>query len=260
MYPVLFRVGGFEVTSFGAMVAIGALVGLWLFQREIRRAALQASAIDAAYAGIIGGLAGAKLLWILEHLREEPLFDLVFSRGGMSWFGGFAGGVLAGVWVIRRKRLPTIGVLAAATPALAIGQAIGRIGCFLVGDDYGRPSDLPWAIAFPQGLPPTTVTVHPTQLYEAAVLVPLAWLLMRWRRQGRPDRFVLGAYLMLAGTIRFLIEFVRVDARVLGIFSVAHLASLAAIASGAGLWWSDDERNDGVRIRVGGHDRLRSKT
>ncbi len=237
MYPVLFRIGGFEITSFGVLVALGALVGLWLFQRELRRAALPESGFDAAFAGVIGGLAGAKLLWIVEHLGEEPFFDLVLSRGGMSWFGGFAGGILAGLWVMQRKRLPKIAVLAAATPALAIGQAIGRIGCFLVGDDYGRPSQLPWAVAFPQGLPPTIVPVHPTQLYEAAALVPLAWLLFRWRRHGRPDAIVLGAYLIGAGAIRFAIEFVRVDVRVLGIFSVAHLASLAAIGVGTVVCW-----------------------
>ena len=151
----------------------------------------------------------------------------------MSWFGGFAGGLVAGLWVMQRQRLPKLAVLAAATPALAIGHALGRIGCFLVGDDYGRPTDLPWGVAFPQGLPPTAVPVHPTQLYEAILLVPLAWLLARWRRQGRPDTFILGAYLTTAGTIRFLIEFVRVNVRVLGILTVAHIASLlVAIAGG----------------------------
>ena len=233
MYPVLFRIGEFEITSFGVLVAVGALVGLWLFRRELRRSGLPDTALDAALAGVVGGMAGAKLLWVFEHIGEEPFVDLLLSRGGMSWFGGFAGGILAGLWIIHRRRLPKIAVLAAATPALAIGQAIGRIGCFLVGDDYGRPSQLPWAVAFPQGLPPTTVPVHPTQLYETAALVPLAWLLFRWRRQRYSDTFVLGAYLLLAGAIRFLIEFVRVDVRVLGIFSVAHLASLAAMVLGA---------------------------
>ena len=109
-------------------------------------------------------MAGAKLLWVFEHLGEEPAIDLLLSRGGMSWFGGFAGGVLAGLVVMQRKRLPKVAILAAATPALAVGHAIGRIGCFLVGDDYGRPTDLPWGIAFPDGLPPTTVRVHPTQI------------------------------------------------------------------------------------------------
>jgi phosphatidylglycerol---prolipoprotein diacylglyceryl transferase len=232
MYPTLFRIGTFEVTTFGAMLAVGALVGLWVLRGELRRSMLPESALDAAVAGVIGGMVGAKLLWVVEHSGEEPFFNLLLSRGGMSWFGGFAGGILAGLAVMRRRRLPKLAVLAAATPALAIGHAIGRIGCFLVGDDYGRPTDLPWGVAFPQGLPPTTVAVHPTQLYEAMALVPLAWLLFRWRRQGRPDTFVLGAYLVLAGTIRFLIEFVRVNVRVLGIFTVAHLASLAAIAVG----------------------------
>lgn len=177
-------------------------------------------------------MAGAKLLWVFEHLGEEPAIDLLLSRGGMSWFGGFAGGVLAGLLVMQRKRLPKVAILAAATPALAVGHAIGRIGCFLVGDDYGRPTDLPWGIAFPDGLPPTTVPVHPTQIYEALALVPLAVLLFRWRRQERADAFVLGAYLLVAGAIRFAIEFLRVNERVVGPFSVAHVASMVVIFLG----------------------------
>jgi phosphatidylglycerol---prolipoprotein diacylglyceryl transferase len=232
MYPVLFRIGNFELTSFGVLVAIGALVGLAIFRRELAFAGLPDTAVDTAIAGLIGGMVGAKLLWTLEHSGEEPLTALLFSRGGLSWFGGFAGGLLAGIVVMWRRALPVIPVLSAASPALAVGHAIGRIGCFLVGDDYGVPSNLPWAVAFPQGLPPTDVPVHPTQLYEAALLVPLAWLLIRWRRQRRDDRFVLGAYLILAGTIRFVIEFLRINTRVLGPLSVAHIAALGAIVAG----------------------------
>jgi phosphatidylglycerol---prolipoprotein diacylglyceryl transferase len=232
MYPVLFRIGSFELTSFGVLVAVGALVGLAIFKRELAFAGLPESAVDTAMAGLIGGMIGAKLLWVSEHFREEPFAALLFSRGGLSWFGGFAGGLLAGIIVMRRRRLPVVPVLSAATPALAVGHAVGRIGCFLVGDDYGVPSNLPWAVAFPQGLPPTDVPVHPTQLYEAALLAPVAWLLIRCRRQRRDDRFVLGAYLLLAGTIRFCIEFLRINTRVLGPFSVAHLAALAAIVVG----------------------------
>ena len=223
------------------MVAVGALVGLWLFRRELRRSGLPETGVDAGVVGLLGGMAGAKLLWLFEHLGEEPVTQLLFSRGGMSWFGGFAGGVLAGLWFMNRKRLPKIAVLAAATPGLAVGHAIGRIGCFLVGDDYGRPTDLPWAVAFPEGLPPTSVPVHPTQLYEAAALIPLALLLLRWRRQGRADHVVLGAYLVLAGSLRFAIEFIRVNERVVGILSVAHLAALTAILTGALLLWRGAE-------------------
>jgi phosphatidylglycerol:prolipoprotein diacylglycerol transferase len=121
---------------------------------------------------------------------------------------------------------------------LAAGHAIGRIGCFLVGDDYGVPSTLPWAVAFPHGLPPTTVRVHPTQLYEAVVLLPVAWLLLRWRRQHRDDRFVLGAYLVLTGSTRFSIEFLRWRHDILGPFAVAHLLSLAAVVVGALLMYT----------------------
>lgn len=170
IYPVLFRIGELEVTSFGVLVAIAALVGIWLFQRELRRSGLPDSAVDT----------------------------------------GMAGGRVAGFVLLRRRRLPIVAVLAAATPALAVGHAIGRVGCFLVGDDYGLPSTLPWAVAFPEGLPPTTVPVHPTQLYEVAALLLTTGLLLRWRRAHRPDRFVSGAYLAATGSARFAIEFWRV--------------------------------------------------
>ena len=121
---------------------------------------------------------------------------------------------------------------AAAAPGLAAGHAIGRIGCFLVGDDYGRPSDLPWAVAFPEGRPPTSVPVHPTQLYEAAALVVIAWLLVRWRRHSVPDRVVFGRYLVLAGATRFAIEYIRVNLRIVGPFTLAQLISMSLIIAG----------------------------
>lgn len=235
MYPTLFRIGDFEVTSFGALVAIGALVGLWIFRRELRFSGFPDNASDAGLAGIFGGMLGAKLLWVSEHLDEGGFFELLLSRGGMSWFGGFAGGLLAGILLIRMRRLPLVPVLAAATPALAIGHAIGRVGCLLVGDDYGTPTDLPWGVAFPQGLPPTDVPVHPTMMYEAILLVPLAWLLIRMRRRKAPPSVVLGFYLAAAGAIRFAIEFLRINERVAGPLSVAHIAALVAVAVGGAL-------------------------
>ena len=107
---------------------------------------------------MLGGLVGAKLIWAIEFRHDAPFLSLLLSRGGLSWFGGFLGGVGAGLWALRRRRIPIVPALSAAAPALAIGHAIGRIGCFLVGDDYGRPTDLPWGVAFPKGLPPTTDT------------------------------------------------------------------------------------------------------
>jgi phosphatidylglycerol:prolipoprotein diacylglycerol transferase len=232
----VFRIGGFEITSFSLMVAVAAVVGIWLFDRERRRSGLPDQALDVAMSGLIGGIVGAKLVWAVEHAgREGPFLDLLLSRGGLSWFGGLAGGVLTGLALLRRRRIPVVAVLAAATPALAIAHAIGRIGCFLVGDDYGVPSDLPWAVAFPEGLPPTTERVHPTQLYEMIALVALAWLLFRWRRQRRADAFVLGAYLAIAGAVRFGIEFLRVHEPLIGPFAVAHVLSLIVVVAGLAL-------------------------
>lgn len=173
MYPVLFRFGNFDITSFGVMVALAALAGLWLFRKELTRSGLPPDAADVGAWGLLGGLAGAKLLWTIEHAGEEPFLRLLLARGGLSWYGGLIGGVGVELALIVRGRFPLVPVLSAATPALAFGHLLGRIGCFLVGDDYGRPTNLPWGIAFPQGLPPTDIPVHPTQLYEAGFL---AWL------------------------------------------------------------------------------------
>src|SRR5918996_975148 len=233
MYPVLFRIGNVEVTSFGVLVGVAALVGIWMFGKELRRSGLPHDALDAAIAGVVGGLIGAKVLWTMEFSGQQPITELLFSRGGLSWFGGLAGGVGTGLWMLRRKGVPIVRALAAATPALAVGHAIGRIGCFLVGDDYGRPSNLPWAVAFPEGLPPTLVPVHPTQLYEAVALAVVAWASLRWRRQARPDGVVLGRYFVLAGSTRFAIEFIRVNVRVFGPLTVAHLLSFALATIGA---------------------------
>jgi phosphatidylglycerol---prolipoprotein diacylglyceryl transferase len=232
MYPTLVRVGDFELTTFGALVAIAALVALWIFHRELARGGLPQSGTDAALIGVVGGLAGAKLIWAIEFRHDAPFLSLLLSRGGLSWFGGFLGGVGAGLWALRHRRIPIVPALSAAAPALAIGHAIGRVGCFLVGDDYGRATDLPWAVAFPKGLPPTTVPVHPTQLYEAVGLAVIAGLLLRWRHRGVSDAAVFARYLVCAGSLRFAIEFVRVNAPVVGPLTLAQLFSVAMIAAG----------------------------
>jgi phosphatidylglycerol---prolipoprotein diacylglyceryl transferase len=232
MYPTLVRFGDFEVTTFGALVAIGAMTALWVFHRELLRSGLPPSGVDAALMGVLGGLAGAKIVWAIEFRHEAPFLSLLLSRGGLSWFGGFLGGMSAGLWSLRRRRIPLVPALAAAAPALATGHAIGRIGCFLVGDDYGRPTDLPWGVAFPNGSPPTLARVHPTQLYEAAGLAVIVWLLIRWRRAGTADSVVFGRYLLLAGALRFVIEFIRVNDRVAGPLTVAQLFSTTIMVIG----------------------------
>ncbi len=232
MYPVLFRIGSLSITSFGVMVALGAALGLVVLRREMARVHLDVGrATDAALVGVLGGLLGAKLLYVAEHWAE-PLADTLLSRAGMSWFGGFAGGVAAGLAMIAWQRLPLVATLGAAAPALALGQAVGRIGCLLVGDDYGRPTRLPWGLAFPEGLPPTLDRVHPTQIYEAAALFGLSVALIAMRRRHRSDRVVLATYLLAAGILRFLIEFLRVNVVVLAGLTTAQLFSVGIVAVG----------------------------
>ncbi len=149
----------------------------------------------------------------------------------------------AGLWALHRRDIPLMAALAAAAPALAIGHAIGRIGCFMVGDDYGRPTDLPWGVAFPEGLPPTSVPVHPAQLYETAGLMVVAWGLIHWRHLRRSDVIVFARYLVLTGTLRFLIEFIRVNDRVAGPFTVAQLFSTAVVGMGMSLMLTERRRN-----------------
>lgn len=233
MYPVLARIGDFEITSFGLLVALGVLCGLWIFRRELRASMLPPSIENAALAGAVGGFIGAKVFWTLENVGHAPLSELVFSRAGLSWFGGLFGGLAAGIGTIVLMRWPLIPSLAAAAPALAVGHLLGRIGCFLVGDDYGTQSSLPWAVAFPDGRPPTDVPVHPTQLYEAVFLGWLAWWLIRERRRGVSDPHVLGHYMIVAGGFRFLLEFIRVNDPVFLGFTVAQLLALILAAIGA---------------------------
>ena len=214
------------------MVALGAALGILLVRRELARSGVDvAKGTDVALVGVLGGLAGAKLLYVAEHWAE-PLADTLFSRGGMSWFGGLTGGLAAGLAMIAWQRLPLMTILSAAAPAMTLGQGIGRIGCFLVGDDYGRPTQLPWGFAFPEGLPPTLERVHPTQLYEAAILFVMTWVLVRVRRGKVADRAVFGWYLVIAGGVRFLIELVRINVPVLGPLTTAMLFSIAAVALG----------------------------
>lgn len=243
MYPVLFRFGEFEITSFGVLLAIATLVAWQVFARELRVARLSQAAADLAFYAIFWGFVGAKVSWAIEHVQSQPLVDSIFSRGGLSWFGGFIGGVGSGILFMVRRQLPLLPTLSAATPALAVGHLIGRLGCFFVGDDYGVPSSLPWAVAFPQGQPPVFERVHPTQLYEAAWLAVVMWWLIRWRRSRVADEVVLARYLILTAAFRFLLEFIRVGDKVALGLTVAQWLSSAVLMIGLSVMFSSYNRS-----------------
>ena len=242
-----------EITGYGLMMMVAFLAGGWLIARELRRRRLSEDyAADMVAAAVIGGIIGAKL-WYVALTQD---LGSVLSRGGLVWYGGFIGGALAVMLNGWRLGVPLRWTMQLAAPALALAYAIGRVGCFLVNDDYGRPTDLPWAMKFPQGLPPSTagnlqtlfgipvpagtdpatvLAVHPTQLYEA-VLMTLAFVVL-WRlRDARPIGWLFGLYLVFAGAERFFIEILRAkDDRFLGPFTLAQLTSVILIGIGASL-------------------------
>jgi phosphatidylglycerol---prolipoprotein diacylglyceryl transferase len=251
IYPFILHLGPLEVTGYGLMLMVAFLMGGWLIARQLRENQLREDyAADMVAAAVIGGIIGAKLWYVA--LTRDP--GALFSRGGLVWYGGFIGGAAAVVFNGWRLGVPLRWTMQLGAPALAAAYALGRVGCFLVNDDYGRPTDLPWAVKFPQGLPPSTagnlhqlfgvpvpagidpmtvLAVHPTQLYEvAAMLVAFAilWSLRRWRR---PVGWLFGLYLVFAGVERFLVEIVRAkDDRFVGPFTIAQLTSVILVAIG----------------------------
>jgi phosphatidylglycerol:prolipoprotein diacylglycerol transferase len=274
MLPVLFEIGGFRVTSFGLSIALAFLAAAWMVARELRRSGQDGDvAWDLAGWAAICGIAGAKLYYLVLHFSQTAAapWDALLSRSGLVWYGGFIGGSLGVLFRMRQLKVKVLPMADAVAPGLAMGYAIGRLGCFLVGDDYGRPSDLPWAVAFPQGSPPSTaaslrhfgvdvpagvpdsavLSVHPTQLYEVALSLIVLAVLYRLRpRFAAATGALFFAWLAMAGASRFLVEIFRAkDDRFLGALSVAQLISLGLLAFGVWMVVSLRRRADAAPAR-----------
>ena len=217
MYPIVFTIPFIDlpISSFGLMMATAFLVGTWITAIRMREEGLDPDlATNLLLYVMLGGVAGSKLYYAVDvSIREGlPFTSLLFARDGITWYGGLIAGVGIGAIGCRINGIPVITFMNCSAVAVAVGQSIGRVGCFLVGDDYGRVADLPWAVAFPLGAPPTLDPVHPTQLYEVAWLLPGALLL--WKRR-RHSPFLFGEYMVLNGAGRIIIEVWRVNPRVL---------------------------------------------
>ncbi len=211
MYPILAEPFGYPISTFGVMLSIAFLVGTWITAIRMREEGLDGDLATTILLYIMaGGLLGSKLYYATDvSLRQGiPFRDLLFARDGITWYGGLIGGTLVGAIGCRIHGVSIKAFMNCVAVAGAVGQALGRVGCFLVGDDYGKPTDLPWGIAFPKGAPPTLDHVHPTQLYEIAWLLPVAGLL--WARR-RSSPFLFGEYLALNGLGRIAIEHWRIN-------------------------------------------------
>ncbi len=266
MYPILFHfpewmplLGGAPITSFGAMMLAAFATAGYLLRAEMQRMGHDPEiAWDLLFWAVIGGVVGARIYYALLNYPRfvaDPL-GMILARGGMVWYGGFLLAAALVVHRIRKLGLPLAQIADGTAPALALAYAVGRIGCFLVGDDYGRPTDSWVGIAFPNGAPPTHVNtieqqfgiavdpalvekygeivpVHPTQLYETGLSSLIFAFLWSQRRRGHPPGWIFMAWLALAGVERFIIEIFRAkDDRFFGFLTLAQAISLVLVAVG----------------------------
>lgn len=251
MVKEIFHIGSFSVSPFGLMLVFAFLAGYFQLRWGMKRTGLgdEEDASALVFAAGVGGILGAKVYYAILNGDWRLLFD----RSGLVWYGGFLLGFACLLWMMRRRKLPAWPLADVTAPALALGYAIGRIGCFLVGDDYGRPTNLPWGVAFPVGLPETTagnlremfgldvpasiaddtlLRVHPTQLYEVAMSLAIwgfaVWLLKRPHKTGAVALSVLA----LMAVERFLVEFLRAkDDRFFAGFTLAQVISVGIFAA-----------------------------
>jgi len=239
MYPELFSIFGYSISSFGAMMAIAFLVGSWITARRMEEEGLDPDLATTLLIWVmLGGIFGSKLYFAIDvSLREgRPFFDLLFARDGITWYGGLIGGTLIGAIGCRQVGISIKQFADCAAVAAAVGQSIGRIGCFLVGDDYGRPTDVPWGVTFPNGIQPVYDPVHPTQLYEVAWLLPVAAFLW-WRRKKSP--FLFGEYLALNGLGRIVIEHWRINEKLLGFTEPQWIGAMLVVLGVSGWVYYD---------------------
>ena len=236
MYPVLFEVFGFEISSFGVLLALAFLLGAWITGVRLREQGHDPEwATTVLIYVMLGGIGGSKLYFAMDvHLREGiPFLQLLFARDGITWYGGLVGGTAVGALGCWIHGIPIKRFADSVCIAGAVGQAVGRLGCFLVGDDYGRVTDVPWGVTFPEGAPPTLEPVHPTQIYEILWLLPVAALL--WRRRDRSP-FLFGEYIALNGLGRVVIEQWRVNPRVALGLTEPQLIGIGLIVLGVTGW------------------------
>ena len=233
MYPTIIDFGPVGIHSYGLMLATAFITSVFVIQYELkRRGFVPDVAATIVVAAAIGGIVGAKVYAALLDGRLS-LAELI-STSGLVWYGGFIGGFLGILIVIVRSPNPTLATIDIIGPTLLLGYGIGRIGCLLAGDgDYGPPSDLPWAMAFPNGTVPTDERVHPTPIYETLISFTFFGMLWSQRRKLEVNPgLLLGASLILLGVERFFVEFWRITPRVLGWMTAAQLFSIAAFIAG----------------------------
>jgi phosphatidylglycerol---prolipoprotein diacylglyceryl transferase len=228
---------GITIQTFGIMFGLAFVAAGALLARRLRELDRPADwSYEIIFAALVGGLVGARVYYIVQNysLVKHDLLGSLFSGSGLVWYGGAIGGAIGvGLWAWRR-RLNALTLLDLCAPGLALGYAIGRIGCQLSGDgDYGKVSHLPWAMGYPHGTVPTPpgVRVHPTPVYETLAMGIVTLVLWRLRDRYRPG-VVFALYLVLSGLERLLVEFIRRNHHVVAGLTAPQLESVVAIVVG----------------------------
>ncbi|MSP40338.1 MAG: prolipoprotein diacylglyceryl transferase [Deltaproteobacteria bacterium] len=247
MYPILFQFGPLTIYSFGAFMALAALCAGWVVRAELRRYQYDPElASTIVFAAAIGGLVGARILFIAEEWQGfvAAPWKYIFTGAGFTWYGGFFGGAAAGLWVARKNKIPALLGLDIAAPALALAYGIGRIGCHVAGDgDWGAVTDVPWGVAYKNaivgwadpnsGIPYAPgVVVHPTPIYEFFQNILVFAILWSLRNKKLAPGTSAWLYLILAGLSRFAVEFWRINPAVGFGFSEAQWISLLLMVVG----------------------------
>ena len=224
MHPILFEAGNCPVYSFGVLLALAYLAGLQLAVMRARRAGLDSARImDLGIYLIIAALVGAKLMLVIVdfgYFRDHPRELLSLVRVGGVFYGGLIFALLAGLWLVRRYKLPVWSAADMYAPGVALGHIIGRLGCLLAGCCYGRPTDLPWGITFTSPVAaasagtPLGIPLHPTQIYDAGAELLILIFLLVFEKRGRPyPGRTWWLYILLYAVARFIVEIFRADDR-----------------------------------------------
>jgi phosphatidylglycerol---prolipoprotein diacylglyceryl transferase len=230
------HLGPVTLQTFGIMFALAFLAAGLLVGRRLKELGKPSDwAYEMIFAALIGGLVGSRLDFMIENYDsvKNDLLGNIFSGSGLIWYGGAVGGTIGVVIWARVRNMLNLTLLDVCAPGLAIGYAVGRIGCQLSGDgDYGIPWDGPWAMAYPHGTVPTDVTVHPTPIYETLTMGFAAYVLWRLRDSFQPG-LLFALYLVFAGAERFLVEFIRRNDEVFIGLTQAQLISVVMFVAGA---------------------------
>jgi phosphatidylglycerol---prolipoprotein diacylglyceryl transferase len=231
-------IGPLDLKTFGICFAAAFLASGLVIGRRFRELDKPADwTYEMVFAALIGGLVGSRVDYIIQNWDKvsDDVLGSVFSGSGLVWFGGLIGGALGVILWARWRGFLGWQLFDAAAVPLAVGYAIGRVGCQLSGDgDYGTQSDLPWAMSYPDGTVPTTDEVHPTPVYETLAMGVAGAVL--WRLRDRfPAGVLFGIYLMIAGTERFLVEFIRRNDDVVAGLTEAQIIGLVLLGLGAAI-------------------------